>query len=70
MSPSEYRTAIEELGLSVNGAAHFLGVTLRTSQRWAAGDIEIPFPVYLILALMLAFGLTPGRVNKRLGRNP
>lgn len=35
MTPTEYRQAIQALGLSQVRAAHALGVNERTSRRWA-----------------------------------
>lgn len=42
MTPAQYRAELKRLGLSVRGARHFLGVSERTSRRWANGVHRIP----------------------------
>ena len=57
MTPTEYREAIESLGLSQVGAARLFGVDPRTSRRWALGELPVPRPVELALKLMLKHGV-------------
>ncbi len=45
MTPTEFKTARRELGLSQNALAKRMGVTGRTIRRWEAGDTQIPGPV-------------------------
>jgi DNA-binding transcriptional regulator YiaG len=52
MTAAQYRAAIETLGLSQGAAADFLGVSLRTSWRWANGA-PIPVAVAKLLNLMV-----------------
>jgi len=47
----EYRATLSRLGLTQTGAARLLGVTGRTSRRWAAGE-TIPQSVVLHLRLI------------------
>lgn len=54
MTPTEYRAAIESLGLSQVGASRFFGVDPRTSRRWALGELAIPRTVELCLRIMIA----------------
>jgi len=49
MTPDEYRACLHRLGETQGSAARLLGVTERTSQRYAAGDRAIPPPVVRLL---------------------
>ena len=51
MTALEYRATLSRLGLTQTGAARLLGVTGRTSRRWAAGE-TIPQSVVLHLRLI------------------
>lgn len=51
MTPTEYREALEQLGLSIVGAGPVIGVDRRTSQRYAAEGA--PETVAILLRLML-----------------
>jgi DNA-binding transcriptional regulator YiaG len=53
MTPNEYRQAIAALNLTQVGAATLLGVSPRTSRRWALGESEIPESVALALRLLI-----------------
>lgn len=55
MTPTEYRDALTRLDLSVVGAGRFFGVNPRTSQRWAAGEQDLPRAVTIALRLMIRF---------------
>jgi len=59
MTSTEYRDALARLSLSVVGAGRLFGVNPRTSQRWAAGEQDIPRAVQIALRLMLRFEVTP-----------
>ena len=59
MTPSQYRSAIEKLGLSQVRAAAFLGVSPRTSQGYALGEYPVPEAVAKLLRLMVKLGLKP-----------
>lgn len=39
MTPAQYRAALQRLGLSIVGAADLLGISRRTSQRYAAEGV-------------------------------
>ena len=54
MNKSQYRTALKKLGLSIVGAAPYLGISRRNSQRIAAGDCEVPKPVAKLLRVAVA----------------
>lgn len=65
MTPSQYRDAIEALGLSQNGAGRFFGVHEVTARKWAAIDGGgPPESVAKFLRLMLAMKLTPEYVDR------
>jgi hypothetical protein len=61
MTPTQYRTAIEKLGLSQRKAGSFLGVDERTSRRWAAEGP--PEPVAKLLRVMIRLKLKPEDVD-------
>lgn len=56
MSPDDYRSAIEQLGLTQGAAARLLGVDERTSRRWACGERDIPPPAERFLRYLIATG--------------
>jgi hypothetical protein len=64
MTPAQYATAIDRLGLSQVGAARLFGVDPRTSRRWISGDLVIPRSVALALRLMVAHGVTLDEAEK------
>lgn len=59
MTASEYRAAIEALGLNQQAAGRFLGVSPRTAQNWPLGTAPIPLAVAKLLRLMLRLKLDP-----------
>lgn len=58
MTPTEYRTSIERLGLSQVGASRLFGVDPRTSRRWALGELPVPRAVALCLRIAERLGAT------------
>jgi DNA-binding transcriptional regulator YiaG len=67
MTHEQFRSAIEELGLSQVAVARLLGVNDRTARRWAAGDLDIPQPVEIVLSLMIEYEITPDDVAALIG---
>lgn len=65
MTATEYRAAIEKLGLNQSSAARFFGVHDVTGRRWAADGP--PPPVAKMLRLMLALKFTPAYVDEVIG---
>lgn len=63
MTPTQYASAIERLGLSQRAAGAFLGVDERQSRRWIAGDSAIPESVAKLLRLMVRLKLSPDDVK-------
>lgn len=61
MSPNQYRTAIEQLGLSQERAGLWLGVSERTGQNYATKGP--PEPVAKLIRLVLRLGLNPDEVR-------
>jgi hypothetical protein len=59
MTPTQYRTAIEKLGLSQVRAARFLGIAVRTSQGYALGEYPVPEAIAKLLRLMVRLGIKP-----------
>jgi len=58
MTSSQFRAAIDRLGLSQTGTARLVGADGRTARRWALGERSVPEPVAIILRLMLAGKVT------------
>lgn len=67
MSPDEYRSTIEKLGLSQIAAAKLLGVDARTSRRWASGERDVPAPAVRFLQYLIATRKTGEQAMKVLG---
>ena len=42
MTPSDFRAALDRLGLTLVGAARVVGVDDRTVRRWANGERAVP----------------------------
>lgn len=61
MTPKQYKSAIDRLGLSQERAGLWLGVSKRTGQNYAAKGP--PEPVAKLLRLMIRLDLTPDQVN-------
>ena len=59
LTPRQYRSALAELGLSLSGAARFLGISYRTSTRYAHGIAEVPPAHALLLRAMIEFQQMP-----------
>jgi hypothetical protein len=59
MSPEQYSWTIRQLGMNKSQAARFLGVSLRTGQRYWDGITPVPAAVAMLLRLMLAHGVRP-----------
>lgn len=53
MAPKEYQNVIKQLGMSRAAAGRYLGVSARTSRRYAHGDAEIPPAQVLLLRALL-----------------
>ena len=62
MTPNQYRTALERLGLTQDSAAEFLGVSLRTSHGYANGS-PIPEAVAKLFRLMTRIEIKPDDVK-------
>ena len=58
MTATEYRAALDQLGLSIVGSAEHLGVSHRQSQRYANGTSPVTDPVAKLLRLAIRTGLT------------
>ncbi|PWT73950.1 MAG: hypothetical protein C5B60_07510 [Chloroflexi bacterium] len=69
MNSAEYRAVIAELGLTQTAAARLLGVSPRTSRKWACDETDIPGPAARLLRLMIAAKITPQRVAKLIGNS-
>lgn len=67
MTAKQYREALDELDLTQDGAAEFLGVSLRSAHGYANGA-KIPHPVATLLRLMTSMGLSAGEVTRRASR--
>lgn len=61
MTPKQYKTIIDALGLTQEGAGEWLGVSARTGQNYAAKGP--PEPVAKLLRLMVRLKLNPEDVK-------
>ncbi len=68
MTPTEYRSALESLGLSQTEAGRFFGVHGVTGRRWAK-DGPSP-PAAKLIRLMLALRFTTAYVDDIVGAAP
>jgi len=59
MTPTQYKRAIEQLGMSQLAAGRFLGVSKNTAQRYASGETEVPVSIALLLRMMIEAGIAP-----------
>ena len=59
MSPGQYAATIQQLGMNKSQAGRYLGVSLRTAQRYWDGDAEIPPATVLLLRALLRYQVTP-----------
>lgn len=66
MTSSDYRAALDALGLNQSAAARLLGVNVSTSQRWIAGDRSVPEPAARFLRFLVAANISPERVHRLL----
>jgi DNA-binding transcriptional regulator YiaG len=64
MKKTEYKRAIDAIGLSQVGASTFLEVSRKTSPRWARGESPIPGAVAKLLRIMVHRRITPDEVNE------
>jgi hypothetical protein len=64
MTPAQFQTAINRLGLSQVRAAKLFGFEPRSARRWAASDSAVPEPVAILLRLLLAGKITIEDVEK------
>jgi hypothetical protein len=59
MTPDEYLVTLHKLGLSAAAAGRYLGVSARTSRRYANGEADVPEAVVLLLRALLAYRVRP-----------
>ncbi len=59
MTPYNFRTSLEALGLSQAACARFLGLSSRQIARMQQGEATVPVPVALLLSSMLEHGEQP-----------
>lgn len=63
MTPTDYRDALADLGLTQSGAARFLGVDGKTSRDWANPTMPgPPEPVARFLDYLIGAKVTPAEV--------
>lgn len=64
MNADEYRSALEQLGMTQSSAARLFWVNARTGRRWALGEQPVPRAVAIALKLMIRFKVKPERAEK------
>jgi DNA-binding transcriptional regulator YiaG len=62
MTREELSAALATLGLSLNGAARFLGIAPSSVRNWVMGKNPVSPPAELLLRYMVARGLSPDDV--------
>jgi hypothetical protein len=70
ITAARYAWLIERLGLNQSSAARFLGISLRQSQRIAAGERRIEPAPAMLLETMVAQRLAPDDVLRMIGGKP
>jgi hypothetical protein len=58
MTTTEYRAALNKLGLSIVGSAEYVGISHRQSQRYANGVTPVAGPVAKLLRLAIRIELS------------
>jgi hypothetical protein len=58
MTPNQFRSTLDRLGLSQAGAAALVGADPRTGRRWALGERAVPECVAILLRLLVAGKIT------------
>lgn len=58
MTSTQYRRALDKLGLTIVGAAPVLGIKRRQSQRYAHNDAQVPVPLAKLLRVALRHRVT------------
>jgi hypothetical protein len=59
MSPEQYSWTIRQLGMNKSQAARYLGVSLRTGQRYWDGVTPVPVATGILLRLLLHYRIPP-----------
>lgn len=54
MTPKQFRTALDRLGISQVGLARLLKMGPRSARRWASGEAAVPTAVEALLVLLTA----------------
>jgi DNA-binding transcriptional regulator YiaG len=62
MTHHEFRKALDTLQLTQEGFAEWLGISIRSAQRYAAGD-PIPAETAKLLRLMIRLNIKPEDVK-------
>ncbi len=52
MTKNQYRALLAKLGISQAGLARLLGIGRRTSQGYAAGEVDVPRPTAALLCAL------------------
>jgi hypothetical protein len=64
MKSRQYRRFLDKLEISQARAGEMLGLTPRTSRRYAADDTAIPGAVDIVLRMMIKHKYTPDDIDK------
>ena len=63
MTPTQYRKALEHLGLSQHELADLIGIGRRTSQGYALGEYPVHPAIAILLRLLVKNKITVEDVN-------
>jgi hypothetical protein len=64
MSKTQYRKILDQLELTIVGAAPVFGISRRHAQRFASGEAPIPEPMAKLLRLMIKRNISVEEIKK------
>ena len=67
MEPQEFRDILADLDMTIIASSRLFRVNERTSRRWAVGDLDIPWPVEMVLRIMQHERISARRVTRIMG---
>ena len=59
MNARQFTSALKRLRMNVSGAARFFGVHRRSIRRYKNGELKVPEPIEMLLAIMETYRIDP-----------
>lgn len=69
MKASELDSALAQLGMTQDGAAHYFDIGERTMRRYIAGHMAVPATLAMAVAALLS-GMEPTKLRESAGFGP